>query len=228
VASVTQIAGGGRTLSHAEAKRFYDRLGGGQDRQAFYEDRVLDCLRSHLELGGARAVVELGCGTGRFAARLLSEDLGAQARYLALDASDTMVDLARHRLEPFGARAEVRRTDGSPLLPVQDGAFDRFVSTYVLDLLSLEDIRIVLDEARRVLVPGGLLGVAGLTPGESGAAWLCSRLWGAVHRLHPALVGGCRPLVVGELLPEEDWKLRHRRVVSTWAIPSEVLVAERR
>lgn len=225
---MSEVAGGGRTLTHAEAKRFYDRLGARQDSQAFYEDRVLDRLRSHLELGNARAVVELGCGTGRFAARLLSEDFGPQARYLALDSSDTMVDLARRRLEAFGARAEVRRTDGSPLLPVPDGSSDRFVSTYVLDLLSLEDIRIVLDEAHRVLVPGGLLGVAGLARGESGAAWLCSRLWGAVHRLHPALVGGCRPLALGELLPEHGWKVRYDRVVSTWAIPSEVLVAERR
>ena len=43
------------------------------------------------------------------------------------------------------------------------GPHDRFVLTYVLDLLSPKDIGPVFAEAHRVLAPGGLPGLVGLT-----------------------------------------------------------------
>jgi ubiquinone/menaquinone biosynthesis C-methylase UbiE len=216
-----------RVLSHDEARRFYDRFGARQDSQAFYEAPALADLVEHLELARARAVVELGCGTGRFAASLLRERLPPSATYLGIDVSTTMVELARRRLAEFGPRAEVRRSDGSPRIDAPDGAFDRYLSTFVLDLLSPADIGAALAEAHRVLEPGGLLGLVGLTSGERGAARAVSWLWTQVHRLRPALVGGCRPLEVLDFLPREGWKVRHRGVVAPYAIASEILVAER-
>jgi SAM-dependent methyltransferase len=216
-----------RVLDRDEARRFYDRFGARQDRQAFYERPALEELADHLDLEAARAVVEFGCGTGRFAAELLRERLAPDATYLALDVSATMVELARARLAPFGERAQVRRTDGAARVDAPDGALDRFLSTYVLDLLSLEDIGAVLREARRVLRPGGLLGLVGLTPADRGVARVLSALWRGVHRLRPALVGGCRPLEIRRALAAEHWTLRHRGVVAPYAIASEVVVAIR-
>ncbi|HJN04158.1 MAG TPA: class I SAM-dependent methyltransferase, partial [Alphaproteobacteria bacterium] len=40
---------------------------------------------------------------------------------------------------------------GSVRLEAPDGAYDRFVSAYVLDLLSEDDITLLIGEARRVL-----------------------------------------------------------------------------
>jgi ubiquinone/menaquinone biosynthesis C-methylase UbiE len=218
---------GSRVLTRDEARRFYDRFGAKQDTQAFYERRALAELVRHLALERARAVVEFGCGTGRFAASLLRERLGRDATYLALDSSCTMVGLARERLAPFGARAAVRVTDGSPRIEGPDGAFDRFVSTYVLDLLSPDDIAAALAEAHRVVEPGGLLGLVGLTFGEHGAARVTTWVWEQVHRLRPAVVGGCRPIRLLAFLPADGWKVRHRGVVSPYAIASEIVVAER-
>ena len=216
-----------RTLTHEEARRFYDRFGAKQDSQGFYERRALAGLIQHLELAKARAVVEFGCGTGRLAAELLADHLGPECRYLGLDLSRTMVDLARARVAPFGARAEIRQTDGSPRIDAPDGSFDRFVSTYVLDLLPAAEIRALLAEAHRLLAPGGRLGIAGLTYGEAGAARAVSWLWGRIHRLRPALVGGCRPIDVAAFLGEGGWEIRHRSIVSPWGVASELVVAER-
>lgn len=216
-----------RVLTHDEARRFYDRFGAMQDSHGFYEKRALTVLENHLELERARAVVELGCGTGRFAASLLRESLPPDATYLGLDVSGTMVDLARRRLAEFAPRGEVHHTDGSPRIEAPDAAFDRFVSTYVLDLLSPEDIRAVLAEARRVLEPSGLLGLVGLTFGEGRGARAVSWLWEQVYRLRPSLVGGCRPLEILSFLPSADWKVRHRGVVAPYAIASGIVVAER-
>jgi ubiquinone/menaquinone biosynthesis C-methylase UbiE len=215
-----------RFLTHDEARRFYDAFGAKQDSQAFYERPALEGLLAHMDLDTARAVLEFGCGTGKLAAEILGR-LGPDPRYLGLDVSSTMVGLARTRLADHGARAEVRATDGSPHLDAPDGSFDRFVSTYVLDLLSEEEIRALLAEAHRALVPGGRLGIAGLTHGEAFPARALSWVWERIHRLRPSLVGGCRPLELSTFLPASLWSVRYRSVVAPYAIASEVVVAER-
>jgi ubiquinone/menaquinone biosynthesis C-methylase UbiE len=216
-----------RTLSHAEARRFYDRFGARQDAQAFYERPALERLVAHSELAEAQAVVEFGCGTGRLAAGLLGGALSPSCRYLGLDLSATMVELAQARVARFGARAEIRRTEGEPRIDAPDASFDRFLSTYVLDLLPEDEIRSLLAEAHRVLAPGGLLAVASLTRGERGLPRALSFVWEGVHRLRPALVGGCRPIALSPHLAGRGWRILHRSVVAPYAIPSEVVVAER-
>ncbi|HKJ23663.1 MAG TPA: class I SAM-dependent methyltransferase [Myxococcota bacterium] len=216
-----------RTLSHEEARHFYDRFGARQDSQLWYEREAIARLCAHLDLDPAQSVVELGCGTGRFAAELLDGLLPPDARYLGLDVSATMVELARQRTARFGERVEIRQTDGAPRIDAPDGAFDRFVSTYVLDLLSEADVRAVLAEAHRVLAPGGRLGLASLTRGESLLSRGLTRAWEAVHRLNPLWVGGCRPLALAGFVADGGWTVLHHECVEQVGIASEVLVARR-
>ena len=223
---VKQRGRANRVLSHEEAKAFYDRFGRKQDLQRIYEDPAIEVLLEYASFQTACAVVELGCGTGRLAARLLEELLPEDSKYVGLDISKTMTDLARGRVAPWGDRARVQRTDGSPILPLSDGAFDRCLSTYVLDLLSEEDIRAALSEARRVLAPGGRLCLASLTFGQTLPSRLTCRAWTAIHSLSPRLVGGCRPLHLEEFIGS-DWQILHREVVCTLGICTEVLVARR-
>jgi SAM-dependent methyltransferase len=138
-----------RLLSPTQAARFYDLLGAGLDAGGFYESAALQELAAHLDLTKSRSVVEFGVGTGRLAAELLSERLPPDATYLGLDVSATMVRLAKARLRSFGERADVMQTDGTPRIDATNGAFDRFISTYVFDLLSNDDARAVVNESRR-------------------------------------------------------------------------------
>ena len=156
-----------RYVSHAQARRIYDRIGRWQDTRPLSERRALDALVERAAFERAGAVLEFGCGTGRLAARLLAERLPAGARYLGLDVSPRMVGLARAAVAPWGDRARVDQAGGHDgPAGRSDGSFDRVVSTYVLDLLSPEDAARLLDEAHRVLRPGGLLALASLTPGR--------------------------------------------------------------
>ncbi len=214
-------------LSHDQARAFYDRFGARQDWQRFYEDAAVEEMLRHMALDEARFVFEFGCGTGRLAEALMREHLPEHARYLGVDVSATMVALARTRLAPFADRATVRLTDGTPRLDLADGSVDRFLSTYVLDLLGEEDIRLVLAEAHRVLEPGGRLGLVSLTHGTTLASKLVVKGWTLLHRLNPALVGGCRPLTL-ETYVGGGWDVRHRATVVRFGVPSEVLVAVRR
>jgi ubiquinone/menaquinone biosynthesis C-methylase UbiE len=215
-------------LTPGQARRFYDRMGRAQDWQRFYEDAATSELTAHAAFGDARAVVELGCGTGRFAARLLGELLPATATYLGIDVSPRMVTLASTRLAPWSDRATVVLAGTEEGVPMTDANADRVVSTYVFDLLSPEATSDALDEAYRVLTPGGLLCAAGLTPGDAGLAHVVSRAWRRVWMRWPLLVGGCRPIQVVDSLDAARWEVRHRRVVAVWGIASEVVIAARR
>ena len=219
---------GPRTLSHDEARRVYDRIGARQDTQAFYENAALSVLLRHGDFGTASRMFELGCGTGRVAALLLSHYLPPSARYRGIDLSPTMVDLARRRLAPFGARAEVALAPGGPPRDESSGVYDRFLSTYVLDLLSEADIAAMLAEAHRMLAPGGLLCLSSLSTGSGVGSRLVARVWSAIHTWRPALVGGCRPLDLLPLLTPDAWSVRDVERLAPFGIPSEALVAARR
>jgi ubiquinone/menaquinone biosynthesis C-methylase UbiE len=215
-------------LTSEQARRVYDRIGRAQDWQRFYEDAATGDLVVHAGFDAARSVVELGCGTGRFAAGLLARHLPADAGYVGVDLSPRMVALASERLRSWRDRARVSLVDGDAPVPATDGAADRFVANYVFDLLGAEETGAMLTEARRVLAPGGLLCTAGLTFGEGGIARFVSRGWTGVWTRRPELVGGCRPVRLVDALDPAAWDVRHRGTVVAWGIASEILIAMRR
>ena len=214
-------------LDAARARRVYDRVGRWQDTQRLYENAATRRLARAARLGEARSVFELGCGTGRFAAEVL--DSASDASYLGVDVSPRMVELARQRLLAYASRAQVRVLEPpARTLPGADRSFDRFVSTYVLDLLSSDDACALIEEAHRLLASEGLLALVSLTHGRTAASRLLSGVWGTAAARWPALVGGCRPVELTELLDAGAWQILERDVVISWAVPSEVLVARRR
>ncbi len=216
-----------RILSYRQAKTFYDRFGKKQDCQGFYEDVAREALIRNGQFDRANSVLELGCGTGRFAERLLEKHLPANASYIGVDISETMVALAKERLARFGSRAELHLTDGSPRFDFESGAFDRFVSNYVFDLLKLEDIRAVLQEAWRVLSERGLLGSASLTHGFTCVSRVVESIWTTIYAIRPMFVGGCRPISLSELVSEPNWRIRYDARFSSYGVPSEVLIAQK-
>lgn len=216
-----------KTLSREQARRVYDRIGRFQDAQAFYEDRAVALMIEHGRFDVAECVFEFGCGTGRLAERLLAEHLPPGARYRGIDLSPKMVGIATERLARFASRATVQQSDGEPPADEAEGSRDRFVSTYVLDLLSEQDIARVLEHAHRILQPGGLLCLTSLCTGTGPASRALVAAWRALHRLSPTLVGGCRPLDLVDHLPSSAWKIHYQARVAPFAVPSEVVVAER-
>jgi ubiquinone/menaquinone biosynthesis C-methylase UbiE len=217
-----------RCLSPEQAKRFYDRFGSRQDWQAFYENAAVNDLIGHATFNSAHSVCEFGCGTGAFAARLLQRHLPSDARYRGLEISSTMVSLARKRLQPWWERSRVLQSNCSPHIDQPNRAFDRFVSTYVFDLLAPEFIVETLSEAHRLLTPGGKLCLASMTFGASAfsraVTWTWQRLW----RLNPVMVGGCRAIELLNYLRAQSWDVEYRAVVTSWGITSEIIVASAR
>ena len=214
-----------RYLSPREARCFYDRFGSRQDWQGFYENPAINELIEHAAFDFSHSVFEFGCGTGAFAARLFQHVLPAEARYVGMDISSTMVSLAQKRLAPWPQRARVYQSDGSARVPEPNQSFDRFVSTYVFDLLTPDFIDALLSETHRLLIPGGKLCLVSMTLGTSSfsraVCWAWQRLW----RLSPAITGGCHPVELCDYLRMGRWGLDHQTRATSWGITSEVLVA---
>jgi SAM-dependent methyltransferase len=111
------------------------------------QELVLDTLRAALpSRGGMPDVLEVGCGTGVFAARMAAELPGLAL--LAVDTSPRMVELTREH----GVPAQVQ--DVQQLL-APDASYDVVVAMSML--YHVPDLDRGLAELRRVLRPGGSL-----------------------------------------------------------------------
>ena len=211
-------------LSSSEARAYYDYFGKKQDSQGFYEDPAIGDLIAHASFQNAEAIFEFGCGTGKFAARLLEEHLRSSATYFGCDVSPVMVELATQRIIPYAERAKVVRSDGAIYFQLSDHSVDRVICSYVLDLLSAQDTRLVFAEAHRVLTPGGKLCLVSLTEGVTLLSRIVSSLWEAVFRMRASLVGGCRPIRLKSYVDQEYWEIEYQKVMTAFGVPSEVLI----
>jgi ubiquinone/menaquinone biosynthesis C-methylase UbiE len=184
-------------------------------------------LLKHARFDATHAVVEFGCGTGRFAEQLLGTFLPNDATYWGGDVSATIIELSRRRLTHFGDRAAPWKSAGEISLPLPSESADRFVSNYVLDILSFDEIDAMFGEAERILKKDGLLCLTGLTNGRGLFSKLWTAFWNARFAINPKWVGGCRPIEVHGYL-NADWEIEHYRVVVARGISSEVIVARKR
>lgn len=210
-------------LTRKDAARVYDRIGRWQDTQRFYEDPAFEALVRQGDFDRAVSVFEAGCGTGRNARKLLRNVLKPECRYLGIDISTTMVRLATRAVSPWAARANVLQADATRFFDGQ--RFDRVLSLFLVDLLSDGDILAFLDRTHDHLIPGGLLCIAGLAPGERGVARFISSVWSRVHARTPALLGGCRPLAIGERLGLARWRVLHQERLCAYGLCSEAVIA---
>jgi ubiquinone/menaquinone biosynthesis C-methylase UbiE len=105
--------------------------------------------------GRGLRILELACGTGR-ATRFTSLAL-PRARIVGLDLSEAYLKVARERLSDL-TRVDFLQGDAGQL-PFADGQFDAVYSVFLFHELPMAERRRVLAEARRVLKPGGFLGL---------------------------------------------------------------------
>ncbi|DBB05164.1 TPA: hypothetical protein ACH3X3_010409 [Trebouxia sp. C0006] len=158
-------------LSREQAIRVYDRAGAAiKDSSSVYGGPATKALLQAAELKSAKFVFEFGSGSGGLADLLLSTVLHAECQYHAVDQSSVQVELTQQRLKRHGDRAHVRQISGDltqAAKNIPDGAVDVFLSTYVLDILSDQDIGAVLCLAHRLVRPGGQMCLVGLTFGDT-------------------------------------------------------------
>lgn len=108
-------------------------------------ERIIESAR----LNGDSVVLELGCGTGVFTRYFASK----VSRLVAIDISPVLLEQARRRLN---GRVHLCLEDAEAL-SFEDGMFDAVIGSSVLHHV---EIRPALQEAYRVLKPGGRIAFA--------------------------------------------------------------------
>ncbi len=214
-------------LNPAQARSAYRRLGGALNSVGAYENRATRQILQHARFEQARSIFEFGCGTGSFAQGVLENYLPPDALYKAIDVTPEMIADTQRRLEKFEGRARIELSDGGPPTTEPSATVDRFVSNFVFDLLSQEDIEAVLAEAHRMLVPGGLLCLASLAPAQGPLSRACMGLWSTVYKHQPHWLGGCRPIELLPFLRGSSWSILHHEIIVPLGFPLEFVVAEK-
>jgi SAM-dependent methyltransferase len=131
-------------LDYDEEAERYDISRGGEPRAAAAAEAVLGLLPH-----GARALLDVGCGTGIVTRRLAAARTGM--RVTGVDLAPAMAHRALARLPGAVVLADSRR------LPFRDGEFDAVSSVWLLHLApTADDARSIVGECARVLRPGGV------------------------------------------------------------------------
>lgn len=153
-----------------------------------YPAEVQSWLTRRLGLGVGCRVLEVGAGTGKFCKSLLATG----AEVVAVEPVTTMREILVRNLPPVQAMEGTAES-----LPFVDGYFDAVVCAQAFHWFATAE---VLAEFRRVLKPGGVLGLVWNYRDQS-VAWV-SRLQqlieayeGDVPRFSPELIDRCFPAV---------------------------------
>ena len=84
-----------------------------------------------------------------------------------------------------------------------------------------------MNEAKRLLTPGGLAGLVSLTNGKTLISRAITTIWNGLRAVSPILVGGCRPIEILALLPTPDWTIEYQTFATPFGVPCEIVVARK-
>jgi SAM-dependent methyltransferase len=181
-----------KSVSFDRAADWYDATRGLPPEVARAQTRLLLD-----EIGNAAApVLEIGVGTGRIAVPLAD-----RIRIVGVDVSGEMLRvLAAKRSAVLAVRADVVR------LPFRSAAFGAVIACHVLHLV--RDWQRAVEEARRVLVPGGVLLVSRGRPTEGLGAELQAQIRAAAGSAE-AHIGLDDLAELDAHLAMRGWAVRH-------------------
>lgn len=164
------------------------------------------------------SILEVAAGTGiLFRELVLANPSG---RTEGIDITDAMLARARRRVAELPGRHRLRVGDAHHL-DFDDHTFDLVVNNYMFDLLPEADFAPVLAELLRVLRSGGRLVLVNMAVADH---WP-QRVYEAVYRVGPSLLGGCRGVSLAPYVARAgfiDVSVEH---LSQLGFPSELVTA---
>ncbi len=209
-------------ISQQEIGSVYDKLAGVYDIWGrLTESRP---RKRAIELAGIRdgqTVLEVAVGTGLAFREIVKRN--PHGKNTGIDLSAGMLEKAKKRLGKL-QEANYRLGIGTAFeLQFRNESFDALMNNYMFDLIPFEDMDKILVEFKRVLKKGGKLVLVNMTVGER----FGSRLYDAVYRLSPKVMGGCRGVRLSDKLKQLGFSVETREYHQQMLFPSEVILARK-
>jgi demethylmenaquinone methyltransferase/2-methoxy-6-polyprenyl-1,4-benzoquinol methylase len=202
--------------SYNRLSRWYDWIAGGTEGK--YRDLGLELL----QIQAGESALEIGFGTGH-AIVALAQAAGPAGNVCGIDISEGMRTIAERRAAQAGVsdRVDLQVGDAAQL-PFEAGCFQAVFMSFTLELFDTPEIPLVLAQCRRVLRPGGRIGLVAMAmPGRPGTA---VRLYEWCHARWPAWID-CRPIHAQEALQEAGFTMDNVKRLKMWGLPVDVIRA---
>lgn len=217
------------TSTHHESNRaFYDRICSAYDLLADSNEKPARLAGLHaLAVQKGERVLEVGFGTGNEVLDL-ADLVGETGQVAGIDISSGMLTVAKRKLELKGLKTPLDlRVGDARQLPWEDRSFDAVYSSFTLELFPLQDIPLVLSECKRVLKPGGRIGIVSMAtvpPGHHTSMLERAYVW--MHRHFPHLVD-CQPIEAARLVREAGYDILQVIDMEIWTMPVAAVVGRK-
>lgn len=216
-----------KSQSHHESNRkFYDRISQAYDLIADAgEHKARQAGEAALEVRAGESVLEIGFGTGN-SLLTFANQVGDTGSLFGIDISDGMLRVAQTKVIESGLDSRVHLSVGDAReLPYESDFFDAVFTSFTLELFPLNEIVSVLAEVKRVLKPGGRIGIVSMSKvreGEHPSMLENAYVW--MHRHFPHLVD-CQPIDVPGYLAEAGMRIVSQDEIKIWTMPVAIIVA---
>jgi demethylmenaquinone methyltransferase/2-methoxy-6-polyprenyl-1,4-benzoquinol methylase len=207
----------------AEAATAYDRMSPWYDLlTGSSEKRYRKAGLAMLEPKKGERILEVGCGTGHSAV-FIARAVTPGGYYTAIDISGAMLHKTAQRIAKagLGNSCDLIHVDACSAA-FAENHFDAVFMSFTLELLSFDDMILLLRNLHSFLQPGGRLVIVSMS--KAGKPGVMVRLYEWMHRVFPAMVD-CRPVYIEPLLSECNFQLHQHRQMSLAGIPVEVTCA---
>lgn len=195
--------------------RIYDLWGTLTESRA--RNRALELA----EIKNGQNILEVAVGTGLAFYEMVNKN--PDGTNIGIDISDGMLQKARKRLSKLPGTGYALKLGSAFNLQEADAQFDLIMNNYMFDLISFDEMDIVLKEFKRVLKKEGKLVLVNMTVGEK----FGSGIYDLMYRVSPKMMGGCRGIRLSEKLSQHGFRVKLREYYQQLLFPSEVILAQK-
>ncbi len=207
--------------SRVEAKKHYDRISAIYDYvEGAFEKKYREMALACLHISAGEKVLEIGFGTGH-AMKEMADRVGSRGRVFGIDISKEMCKITKNRLLAEGSLKHVELICADAVqMPFKDHIFDKIFMSFTLELFSEDEIRMVLNEVKRILDEEGKVCVVSLFREEDAFV----ELYEIFHDLFPRILD-CRPIYPKKMLENEDFEIEEVRREKIGVLPIQIVTA---
>ncbi len=195
--------------------RFYDIWGNLTETRA--RDRALEIAG----IKNGQNILEVAVGTGLAFYEIVKRN--PEGTNIGIDISDGMLQKARKQLSRLPEAGYALKLGSAFDLQGADARFDLIMNNYMFDLISFDEMDIVLKEFKRVLKKDGKLVLVNMTVGEK----FGSGIYDLMYRVSPKMMGGCRGIRLTDKLSQHGFRVKLREYYQQLLFPSEVILAQK-